>query len=48
MDGVHKSKKKKRIIVTGGAGAVGSSLANHLTEDPDSTVDVVDNLASGH
>ena len=35
------------ILITGGAGAIGSSLANHLTDDENVTVDIVDDLTSG-
>ncbi len=38
----------QNLLVTGGAGAMGSSLANHLTKDPNFIIDVVDNLASGY
>lgn len=39
---------KKRILVTGGAGAIGSNLVNHLAEDSKNEVIVLDNLSSGH
>lgn len=38
----------KRILVTGGAGAIGSNLVNLLSPDPDNRVLVLDNLSSGH
>jgi UDP-glucuronate decarboxylase len=37
----------KKILVTGGAGFIGSSLAERLIEDPDNYVVVVDNLLTG-
>ena len=36
------------ILVTGGAGFVGSALANALAQNPDNYVVVVDNLLTGH
>src|SRR5258705_1422531 len=36
------------ILVTGGAGAIGSSLVNRLTENPANKVAVLDNLSSGY
>lgn len=38
---------KKTILVTGGAGAIGSTLVNRLAEDPSSQVIILDNLSSG-
>lgn len=37
--------KKKKIIITGGAGFIGSTLANHLSKD--NTVMVIDDLSMG-
>lgn len=37
----------RKILVTGGAGFVGSSLAGKLAEDPDNYVVIVDNLITG-
>lgn len=37
-----------RILVTGGAGNVGGSLAKKLTANPDNYVVVLDNLTTGH
>ena len=39
---------KLRILITGGAGAVGSSLANNLVAKNGIKVDVLDNLDSGY
>jgi UDP-glucose 4-epimerase len=38
----------RNILVTGGAGFIGSSLAERLISDPDNFVVVVDNLITGH
>lgn len=38
----------KHILVTGGAGAIGSNLVNQLSEIPSRRVTVLDNLSSGH
>lgn len=38
----------KRILITGGAGAIGSNLVNHLSQDPNNQLTVLDNLSSGH
>jgi len=38
---------KNRILITGGAGFIGSSLAEKLAENPDNYVVIVDNLATG-
>jgi len=39
---------KRKILVTGGAGFIGSSLAEKLIENLDNYVVVVDNLLTGH
>jgi UDP-glucose 4-epimerase len=39
---------KRNILVTGGAGFVGSALVSKLTEDKSNFVVVVDNLLTGH
>lgn len=39
---------KKIILVTGGAGAIGSNMVNRLSENPDNRITVLDNLSSGH
>jgi UDP-glucose 4-epimerase len=39
---------KRNILVTGGAGFIGSALANRLGQDNDNFVVVVDNLLTGH
>ena len=36
------------ILITGGAGAIGSNLANRLSEDRRNEVVILDNLSSGH
>lgn len=38
---------KKNILITGGAGFIGSALAGRLIEDPDNFVIIVDNLLTG-
>jgi UDP-glucose 4-epimerase len=38
---------KTKILVTGGAGFIGSSLAARLAENPDSLIVIVDNLLTG-
>ena len=38
---------KRNILITGGAGFVGSALARHLAEDKENLVVVVDNLLTG-
>lgn len=38
---------KRRILVTGGAGFIGSSLINHLSADEDNYIVSVDNLLTG-
>lgn len=42
------SKQKKYILVTGGAGAIGSYLVNTLCLTKKYKIDVIDNLDSGH
>ncbi len=39
---------KRRILVTGGAGFIGSALAEKLADDTDNLVIVVDNLSTGN
>lgn len=43
-----KHSYKRRILVTGGAGFIGSALAQKLSDDPDNLVIVMDNLATGN
>lgn len=38
---------KRKILITGGAGNVGGSLARRLVADPDNNVVIVDNLLTG-
>jgi len=38
---------KRKILITGGAGFIGSSLAERLARDPDNYIVVVDNLLTG-
>ncbi len=40
-------KKRTKILITGGAGFIGSCLAEKLIENPDNYVVIVDNLLSG-
>ncbi|MDA3911313.1 MAG: NAD-dependent epimerase/dehydratase family protein [Bacteroidales bacterium] len=42
------SKYKRKILVTGGAGFIGSALADRLIQDKENYVVVVDNLSTGH
>ncbi len=44
----HEYYKGKRILVTGGAGAIGSRLVRHLTDAGASMVMILDNLSSGY
>lgn len=37
-----------RILITGGAGAIGSNIANALSKNPNLNVVILDNLSSGH
>lgn len=37
----------KKILITGGAGNVGASLARHLVKNPDNFVTIIDNLSTG-
>ncbi|NLA24215.1 MAG: NAD-dependent epimerase/dehydratase family protein [Bacteroidales bacterium] len=39
---------KRKILVTGGCGFIGSALAEKLAEDLDNLIVVVDNLSTGH
>ncbi len=39
---------KNKILVTGGAGFVGSTMVDKLIEDPDNFVVIVDNLSTGN
>lgn len=41
------SDLKRRILITGGAGFIGSSLAERLAADPDNFVVLIDNLLTG-
>jgi nucleoside-diphosphate-sugar epimerase len=38
---------KRQILITGGAGFIGSSLAEHLSRDPGNNIIIVDNLLTG-
>ncbi|MFN8165099.1 MAG: NAD-dependent epimerase/dehydratase family protein [Bacteroidia bacterium] len=38
---------KRKILITGGAGFIGSSLAERLSHDPDNYIVIVDNLLTG-
>lgn len=38
---------KRKILITGGAGFIGSSLAHKLSEDKGNTITIVDNLLTG-
>ena len=38
----------RKILVTGGAGFIASSLAERLIEDPENFVVIIDNLSTGH
>lgn len=38
---------KRKILITGGAGFIGSSLAERLARDPDNYIVIVDNLLTG-
>jgi len=39
---------KKHILITGGAGAIGSIMANQLSGNPEGRITILDNLSSGH
>ncbi len=39
---------KRKILVTGGAGFIGSALINHLASDPENDIVAVDNLLTGN
>ncbi|HON19437.1 MAG TPA: NAD-dependent epimerase/dehydratase family protein [Salinivirgaceae bacterium] len=43
-----KDKKIKKILITGGAGFIGSSMAERLMQDEENYVVIVDNLSTGH
>ncbi len=43
-----KTAFKKHILITGGAGFVGSCMADKLAADPDNLVVIVDNLRTGN
>ena len=38
---------KRKVLITGGAGFIGSSLAERLARDPDNYIVIVDNLLTG-
>ncbi len=38
---------KRKILITGGAGFIGSSMAERLSRDPDNYIVIVDNLLTG-
>ena len=38
---------KRKILITGGAGFIGSSLAHKLSEDKTNIITIVDNLLTG-
>ncbi len=42
---ILRSEKCEKVLVTGGAGFIGSTLANHLSDDYE--VIVVDDLSMG-
>lgn len=42
-----EKQKKVRILVTGGAGFVGSAMVEKLSQDPNNRITVVDNLQTG-
>ncbi|MBI4648341.1 MAG: NAD-dependent epimerase/dehydratase family protein [Bacteroidia bacterium] len=41
-------KRKRKILITGGAGFIGSSLAERLIRDKENYVIIIDNLSTGH
>ncbi len=41
-------EKKTRILITGGAGFIGSNLYNKLIQNPNNIIDVVDDMSSGN
>ena len=44
---INEAYKMKKILVTGGAGNVGSALVEKLLQSPDNMVIIVDNLSTG-
>ena len=48
MKSIHRTIQECNVCVIGGAGFLGSHLVNHLIEDRQCKVTVIDNLASGH
>lgn len=47
MEFTNYNKAKRKILITGGAGFIGSALAEKLIRDPDNYVVIVDNLSTG-
>ncbi|MDD2386862.1 MAG: NAD-dependent epimerase/dehydratase family protein [Bacteroidales bacterium] len=44
---VSRHSFKRKILVTGGAGFIASSLAEKLAQDPDNLIIIIDNLSTG-